>query len=140
MLRAAVIAAALALFAQPVWAQQSGFYGATGPERKFAKEFYEAEQESGIEYVSVSFRLRTLTIYPSEELFKSWNADEGKARLDIFDYATRFLEKLRERWKRGEITTYVKVRYPNSRRAYETFVGELVSAEGTEGEFTLTRK
>jgi len=50
------------------------------------------------------------------------------------------LERLRERWKKGEITLYVKIRYPNSRRAYETFVGELVSAEGTEGEFTLTRK
>ncbi len=140
MLRAGIIAAALALFAQPVCAQQSGFYGGTGPERRFAKDFYEAEQENGIEYVSVSFRLRTLTIYPSEELFKSWIADEGTARLAIFDYATRFLESLRERWKNGEITAYVKVRYPNARRAYETFVGELVSAEGAEVEFTLTQK
>lgn len=140
MLRAAAFAAALVLFAQPALAQQSGYYGATRQARQFAKDFFEAEEENGVEYVSVSFRLRTLTVYPSEELFTTWDKDEGTARLQIFDYATRFLERLRERWKRGEITVYVKIRYPNSRRAYETFVGELVSAEGTEGEFTLTRK
>ena len=83
MLRAGIIAAAIVLVAQSASAQQTGFYGGTAQERKFAKTFYEEHKEEGIEYVSISFRLMSLTIYPSEPLYKSWLSSEATARINI---------------------------------------------------------
>lgn len=140
MIRAGLIAAAIVLCAQPVLAQQEGFFGSTAPERRFAKSFYDEHRESGIEYVSVSFRLRTLTLYPSQELHRSWAADESVARLALYGYAMKYLEEVRSIQKTREIKLSVRIRFPNARRSYETLVGELVSAEGLEGEFTLIRR
>ena len=141
MLRAGLIATAFVLVAQSASAQQTGFYGGTAQERRFAKAFYEDHKEEGIEYVSVSFRLMTLTIYPSEPLYKSWLSSDATARINIMGYCEEYLEQLKERFKNRAIKLSVKVRYPNSRQAYEQMIGEMTWAPGSEEpEFTFIKK
>ena len=140
MLRSTLLAGVLALLAVPTQAQQTGFYGGTGPERNFARDIYEADQEKGIEYVSVSFRLATLTLYPSEDLYKSWLNDEEKATEDLGAYANMLLAPVRDKKPRGELSITIKVRYPNARRSYDKIIATLTSAEGLEGVLKLEIK
>jgi hypothetical protein len=140
MLRSTLLAGVVLLIALPAEAQQTGFYGGTAQERRFARDLYEAQQESGIEYVSVSFRLATLTLYPTKELYESWLGDEEVATETLGDFARTLLEKVRERKRSGEIKVQVKIRYPNERRSYEKIVAILTSSEGLDGEVELIIK
>jgi hypothetical protein len=128
------------LVASPVSAQMSGYYGGTAPERSFAKDIFEAWEEKGVEYVSVSFRLATLTIYPSEDLFKAWLADEEKTEGDLGGWAVKLLVEVREKKPRGEVKVSVKIRFPNERRSYDRIIAELTSTEGNEGTLAITVK
>ena len=80
MLRSMMLAGLILLIALPAEAQQTGFYGGTAQERKFAKDLYEAQEEAGVEYVSVSFRLASLTIYPNRDLYTTWLENEEIAK------------------------------------------------------------
>jgi hypothetical protein len=128
------------LIAVPVTAQQTGYYGGTAQERNFARDFYEAEDENGVEYVSVSFRLGTLTLYPSEALYNSWLADQEKTKEKLGSFAKSLLVEVRERKKIGTIKIQVKIRYPNARRSYDKIIAILTSPEGLEGEVELIIK
>ena len=140
MLRKVLLAGAVMLIAAPAAAQQTGYYGGTAQERRFARDFYEAQKESGVEYVSVSFRLGTLTLYPSEGLYNTWLADEDTTKEVLGTFAKSVLEKVRERKKNGSIKIQVKIRYPNARRSYDKIIAILTSAEGLEGEVELIVK
>lgn len=137
LLPAVLVAAVVAV---PISAQMSGYYGGTGQERNFAKDIFEAWQENGVEYVSVSFRVATLTVYPSEDLFKAWNADEEKTEADLGAWARQLLEEVRKKKPRGEVKVSVKIRYPNDRRSYDRIIADLTSAEGNEGTLEITVK
>ncbi len=140
MLRKVLLAGVVLLVAAPAAAQQTGYYGGTAEERRFARDFYEAEKESGIEYVSLSFRLGTLTLYPSESLYNTWLADEDSTKEVLGTFAKSLLVKVRERKKTGQIKIQVKVRYPNARRSYDKIIAILTSAEGLEGVVELIVK
>jgi hypothetical protein len=135
-----MLAGTLAVAAVPVAAQQTGYYGGTGAERKFAREFYESEQEKGIEYVSVSFRLATLTLYPTEELYRMWVGDEEKTKEALGAYARQLLVPVRDKKSRGTVKITVRVRYPNARRSYDRLIATLTSTEGLDGELELEVK
>ncbi len=140
MLRSMMLAGVVLLIALPAEAQQTGFYGGTAQERKFAKDLYEAQEETGVEYVSVSFRLASLTIYPNKDLYNSWLENNASAKEVLGGFAKSLLEKVRERKKSGTIKVQVKVRYPNGRRSYEKIVAILTSSEGLDGEVELIIK
>jgi hypothetical protein len=135
-----LLAGAVLLVAIPVSAQQTGYYGGTAQERRFARDFYEEQKENGIEYVSVSFRLGTLTLYPTEALYNSWLADEEKTTETLGAFAKSLLVEVRERKSTGTIKIQVKIRYPNARRSYDKIIAILTSPEGLEGEVELIIK
>jgi hypothetical protein len=135
-----LLAGVVLLIALPAEAQQTGFYGGTAPERRFARDLYEAQKESGVDYVSVSFRLATLTLYPNKDLYTTWLENEETAKEVLGGFARTLLEKVRERKKTGEIKVQVKIRYPNERRSFEKIVAILTSSEGLDGEVELIIK
>ncbi len=137
LLSAVVLTAVIGI---PTAAQMSGYYGGTGPERRFAQDLYKTSQEKGIEYVSVSFRVATLTLYPGEDLFKSWAADEEIAKQELGDYARRLLTEVRKKKPTGLVKVTVKIRYPNERRSYDRITAVLTSEEGNEGTLELIVK
>jgi len=140
MLRRMLLAGAVLLVAVPVSAQQTGYYGGTAQERRYARDFYEEQKDNGIEYVSVSFRLGTLTLYPTEALYNSWLADEEKTTEELGAFAKNLLVEVRERKSTGTIRIQVKIRYPNARRSYDKIILILTSHEGLEGEVELIIK